>query len=416
MLNVPTPQSLPGELERLRSALLSDRDGLLTSTRQRLVRLARARGIPPHAVDDVVQETLLEAWSHLNRLTAPAGFSSWIDAIARNVCRRATQRYAVDHRYAVTRQEIASPVSDGDDAVSEVADSSLPDPVEELDRHDRVRLLDRALGELTPSARLLIDLCYLLDMPHSEVAERLDISRAALDTRLHRVRERLRALLSGPLRAEAETLGLALDATVADGWQETRLWCPECGGRRLHGSFVSPEDGMGPNLHLRCPACASRLGRDTVHSMGLIALGGMKSFRPAWKRTMAGMAARMTAALAAGEHPCLWCGRVASIAIETGAPAPDSLPDGFWIAMRCGHCGNDLAAEGDIPAVDQLVYWSHPRTRDFLQAHSRVTSAPVLPLDYHGAPAIRLDLASRDGGERVTVIAHRETLGVLMIE
>ncbi|HEX9067346.1 MAG TPA: sigma-70 family RNA polymerase sigma factor [Ktedonobacterales bacterium] len=416
MLNVPKPQSLPGEVERLRSALLSDRDGLLTSTRQRLVRLARARGIPPHALDDVVQETLLEAWSHLNRLTAPAGFSSWIDAIARNVCRRATQRYAADRRHTLTTQEIAPPVSDGGDAFSEVPDSSLPDPVEELDRHDRVRLIDRALGELPPSARRLIDLCYLLDMPHSEVAARLDISRAALDTRLHRVRARLRALLSGPLRAEAEVLGLALDASVADGWQETRLWCPECGVRRLQGAFVSPEDGMEPNLHLRCPACAARFGRDTVHSMGLIALGGMKSFRPAWKRTMAGMAARMTAALAAGEHPCLWCGRAASLAVETSVREADSLPEGYWIAMRCGHCGNDLAAEGDIPAVDQLVYWSHPRTRDFLQAHPRVTSASVLPLDYHGAPAIRLDLASRDSGEHVTVVAHRKTLDVLMVE
>src|SRR5262252_3384684 len=79
---------LPGEQQRLRLALLTDQSGILTATRLRLARIAQARGVEPNAIDDVVQETLLEAWSHLGRLSSPAGFHAWIDEICRNVCRR----------------------------------------------------------------------------------------------------------------------------------------------------------------------------------------------------------------------------------------------------------------------------------------------------------------------------------------
>ena len=76
------------ERERLRSALLADQDGILTSNRKRLARIAHARGIVPDAVDDVVQETLAEAWRTLDRLHSPIGFSFGLDEICRNICRR----------------------------------------------------------------------------------------------------------------------------------------------------------------------------------------------------------------------------------------------------------------------------------------------------------------------------------------
>jgi hypothetical protein len=37
----------------------------------------------------------------------------------------------------------------------------------------------------------------------------------------------------------------------ADRWQQTRIWCPNCGQRRLLGRF----DHTTPEYALRCPAC-----------------------------------------------------------------------------------------------------------------------------------------------------------------
>ncbi|HZR39337.1 MAG TPA: sigma factor, partial [Ktedonobacteraceae bacterium] len=60
----------------------------LASARPRLLRLATVRGVAPDAIDDVVQETLLEAWQYLDRLRSPEHFDAWLDGICRNICRR----------------------------------------------------------------------------------------------------------------------------------------------------------------------------------------------------------------------------------------------------------------------------------------------------------------------------------------
>src|SRR5581483_6832677 len=142
-----TQHSWPGEWQRLRSALLTDQDGLLTRTRQRLARLAQARGIEAHTIDDVVQETLLEAWSHLERLHTPAGFSLWIDEICRNVCRRAVHRREVELLRRVTLSSPAPGEEEGD-VLAQLPAPEAFDPCEELSRQDLLLLLDRALGRL----------------------------------------------------------------------------------------------------------------------------------------------------------------------------------------------------------------------------------------------------------------------------
>ncbi|HLX58447.1 MAG TPA: RNA polymerase sigma factor, partial [Ktedonobacteraceae bacterium] len=186
-------QVLPGELQRLRSALIADQNGLLTATRLRLAQIARARGVDSNAIDDIAQETLLEAWSHLDRLTAPAGFQAWIDEICRNVCRRYSRRLQENLlRYTpISRSYQDNESSSGEDDVSpltNILDPNTPDPLEVLARQELVLLLDRALDLLPQESRQIVEMCHLLELPQSEVAERLGISVGTLYTRLHRAR------------------------------------------------------------------------------------------------------------------------------------------------------------------------------------------------------------------------------------
>src|SRR5579859_559886 len=134
----PAQPCLPGERERLRLALLTDQDGMLTAIRLRLARLAYARGVEATVVDDVVQETLLEAWSHLDCLYAPSGFHSWIDEICRNICRRNARR----RQEHLLRYTPLPGLYQGDESKAEEVSrlpnllDTAPDPLEELSRQE----------------------------------------------------------------------------------------------------------------------------------------------------------------------------------------------------------------------------------------------------------------------------------------
>ncbi|HEU5374274.1 MAG TPA: sigma-70 family RNA polymerase sigma factor [Ktedonobacteraceae bacterium] len=409
-------------------ARLDELEARLVAARPRLHRLARLRGVPPDGIEDVVQETLFESWKHLDRLYAPEGFLLWLDEICRNVCRRHARKQLMELQHSFPFQE-----DDDEEAnlslLNTIPDPDVLDPVEALNRQDVAVLLDRALGSLSGSAREIIELCYLVELPQREVATRLDLSLSALEARLHRARHQLRQILNGPLRIDAEALGLALDQEYAGGWRETRLWCTLCGRHRLSGVFLSQPDGSA-NLHMQCPACEQRYGlRDTqsnnVHSKGLVLLDGLQSFRPAWKRTMQAISRLLMGTLHPGASLCPYCGTPASIRLIEKTPVMQSneamiLPPGlarhpsqFWLWWDCPRCGHGPGAGGAFFAASDLVYWSYAHTRQFMREHPRWISEPELLVEYAGQPAIRFQMADVTSSARLTVLAHRQTLRAL---
>lgn len=64
----------------------------LTVDRPRLVRSCLALTGDVDAAEDVAQETLYEAWRHLHQVHDPTGMERWLQAIARDVCRRWAER------------------------------------------------------------------------------------------------------------------------------------------------------------------------------------------------------------------------------------------------------------------------------------------------------------------------------------
>jgi DNA-directed RNA polymerase specialized sigma24 family protein len=60
MVSCNADNSSHDQLKMLQESL----DDLLAAARPRLARLALTQGVAQDAIDDVVQETLIEAWSH----------------------------------------------------------------------------------------------------------------------------------------------------------------------------------------------------------------------------------------------------------------------------------------------------------------------------------------------------------------
>jgi RNA polymerase sigma-70 factor (ECF subfamily) len=132
-----------------------------------------------HDAEEVVQEALTRAWRSRSSCRTPDAPLSWCLQITRNEALR-----LIGHR-RVSRTEPLEPDGDLEDhrAVRE-GDRAL----------ERVDLA-RALEQLTPHERLLIDLRYWSDRSHPEIAAELAIPAATARVRLHRAQKHLSVLL-----------------------------------------------------------------------------------------------------------------------------------------------------------------------------------------------------------------------------
>jgi RNA polymerase sigma-70 factor (ECF subfamily) len=150
---------------------------LLVERHQAMVR-ARARQLSPDPgdVDDIVQESFLQAFLALDRLRDPDRFAGWLAGIVFNVCR------SLHRRAPVTL------LADWPEPLHPTSAGGLPSP-EDLDRADALRA---AVAGLPAGQRRAVTLHYYADVPAGQVAEAPGASRASL----HKARLRLRAYLT----------------------------------------------------------------------------------------------------------------------------------------------------------------------------------------------------------------------------
>lgn len=80
-VNIETSSVCQTLMPHTHTALNANLNTLLQKARPHLLRLARLNGIGADMAEDVVQETCLEAWRHLEKLREPEHFASWLDGI-----------------------------------------------------------------------------------------------------------------------------------------------------------------------------------------------------------------------------------------------------------------------------------------------------------------------------------------------
>jgi len=166
-----------GDLARLARAGDPIAFRLLVERHQPMVR-ARARQLAadPGDVDDIVQESFLQAFLALDRLRDPDRFAGWLAGIVLNVCR------SLHRRAPVTL------LADWPEPLHPTSAGGLPS-AEDLDRADALRA---AMAELPAGQRRAVTLHYYADVPAGQVAKEPGAARASL----HKARLRLRAYLT----------------------------------------------------------------------------------------------------------------------------------------------------------------------------------------------------------------------------
>jgi RNA polymerase sigma-70 factor, ECF subfamily len=197
------------------------------------------RYLPEEAADDAVQETFLHFVRTIDRVEEGYRVSSWIQRIAVNLCHDELRRRG-------RRRRLFEPASD----VTELAMLSVvdrdrtrqPESAHELQR-TRDLVWDVA-ATLPPRQRAVLAMRELLGLPYPDIAGRLGTTTSAVETLVHRARERFKAEY---LRLEGAQPGIAACRTTA----------------RLVGELGSlrPHQLRRVTMHLQvCPRCRLRHG------------------------------------------------------------------------------------------------------------------------------------------------------------
>ncbi len=136
-----------------------------------------------HAAEDAVQDTLLIAHEHRDRLFPEIDIAGWLRAIAR---RRALMAGRSRRRLTAFAEGMVQQVYEDDGGSGE--------------RERELRALDACLARLGERARSLIRATYFAGQPVADVARTAAMTETAVRTALHRAREVLGECLRRVLR------------------------------------------------------------------------------------------------------------------------------------------------------------------------------------------------------------------------
>jgi RNA polymerase sigma-70 factor, ECF subfamily len=151
--------------------------------RHEAIALTVAYGITSDAdlAGDVVQESFVRAWQKLGQLREPERFQSWLIGIVRNL--------ALGH--CRSRQRRGLERLDAEPVDRQMTD----DPVAAAQAGEHREQLMAAMQELDEVSRIVLMLRYFQDIPSQQIAELLEMSISAVDTRICRARQSLRERL-----------------------------------------------------------------------------------------------------------------------------------------------------------------------------------------------------------------------------
>ena len=131
------------------------------------------------AAADLVQDSLVKAYTRLHTCNDPARFPAWVFRILRNRCRDWLKN---------RRQQTVELRED-------TAASDHENPGTELERSELGRVVESALARLPEAQREAFLLKHVEGLSYEEMAERLDTGVSALKMRVMRAREALQLLL-----------------------------------------------------------------------------------------------------------------------------------------------------------------------------------------------------------------------------
>jgi RNA polymerase sigma-70 factor (ECF subfamily) len=178
-------------LEKLRAGDPAAFAQLVEANQRNVYNLALRMLSDPQEAEDVLQETFLSAYKALPGFEGRSSLSTWLYRIASNASLMRLRK----KRPETTSIDEPLELEEGESLPRQFVDWSSA-PEDELLSGEARRMMDEAVAELPEGLRIVFILRDIEGLSTQEAGEVLELSEAAVKTRLHRARLALREKLS----------------------------------------------------------------------------------------------------------------------------------------------------------------------------------------------------------------------------
>jgi len=149
--------------------------------------------------EDVLQETFLKAYEHLNQFQGQSKFYTWIVRIAVNQALMKLRRRKTDKSVSLDET-----IDTGEDTIVREIAAWDEDPEQRFSRDEIGEILDSAIESLEPPYRSVFVLRDIEELSTEETAEALGLSVPAVKSRLLRARLQLREKLTRQFKRKGD--------------------------------------------------------------------------------------------------------------------------------------------------------------------------------------------------------------------
>jgi len=142
--------------------------------------------------NDSAQEVFVKAYRSLKAFRFESAFGTWLYRIAVNTCKNKVK--SLDYRYAKKMVHLDNPGAAQAAHSPQIRDET-PSPLAELERKERMELIQRAIESLPPEQKMVVILRDIQGLPYDDIADITGYGLGTVKSRLSRARLELRRKL-----------------------------------------------------------------------------------------------------------------------------------------------------------------------------------------------------------------------------
>ena len=231
----------------------------------------------------------------------------------------------------------------------------------------------------------------------------MNLKPGTVAVRLQRGKLTLQKLLQTRLKEESLAFGLIRQEAV--NWEETNLWCLNCGQSRLLGRFQKNEV-----FALRCPQCDPEphrimAGMDLSQPYYANLLGTIKTYKPAYTRLLTTLAPLYRQALRSHETACPICRHP----LNVNRTEPTKYQGSHQFHIHCPACG--WASNKTLSGLVMEL----PEAQRFWREFPRLRILPDQEIEVQGSQAFLTRIQSVTGSAELHVISIGGTFETLEV-